>query len=392
MPVPFKVNLRSLFVRRTNTLLTVLGVGLVIMVFAIAASLTHGLEAVLRATGDPNHMIVLRAAARSELESWVGREALAIIGTMPEVDRDRSGKPLAVAEAFTVINQTRRGGNVESANVIVRGVQPLSFTLRPELKLVRGRLFTPGLHELIASSSMASRFNGAGLGETIRLRGIDFTVVGLFDSGGTAWDSEIWGDFDTLTATYNRRGGGSSVTLAVSDAAARVRLAKKIASDPRLNLKAMGQVAYFEEQTNSALLLKVLTWILTVVLSVGACFFAANTMYAAVASRTREIGTLRALGFSRRSILIAYVGESLALSLISGLFGVALATVVLALFTGTTGTNNQNTFAEIAFSFRMTPAIAVAGVALSGALGLVGGFLPARLASRLPITQALRQI
>jgi putative ABC transport system permease protein len=392
MAVPWKVNLRSLFVRKTNTVLTIVGVGLVIMVFVLSASLTNGLETVLRATGDPRHVIVLRAAARSELESYFSREAYSIIATRPEIDRDASGKPLIVAELFTVINQTRRGSGGESANVIVRGVQPTSFTLRPEVKLARGRLFTPGLHELVASTSIARRFDGAGLGETIRLRGIDFTIVGLFDAGGTAWDSEVWGDFDTLAATYNRLGGGSSATLSCADPAARKRLTDALAKDPRLNLKAMGQVAYFEEQTNSALLLKVLTWILTIVLSIGACFFAANTMYAAVASRTREIGTLRALGFSRGSILVAYVAESLALSLLSGAFGVGLAAIVLVFVTGPTGTNNQNTFAEIAFSFRLTPTIAGAGVALSAVLGVVGGFLPARLASRLPITQALRQI
>ncbi len=392
MTALFRINLRSMFARRGSTFLTVGVVGLVVMVIVLVASLAQGLQATLRNTGDPRNLLVLRGAARSELESWISRANHALITTMPEVDRDAAGAPMAAAEAFTVVNLVRRGTDGESANVIVRGAGAMSFRLRPEVRMVAGRLFTPGLPELIASRAMAGRFEGAGLGERVKLRGREFTVVGLFDAGRTAWDSEIWADEETLSQTYGRFGGYSSVLLRCSDAAAQRRLQSAIESDRRLSYKAVNQVEYFEAQTSSGLLLRVLTWTLTIVLSVGACFAAANAMYAAVAHRSREIGTLRALGFPRRAILAAFVFESLLLSALAGAAGIAAAGLILAFYTGTTGTINNATFAEIAFSFRLTPRIAMMALALSATMGVLGGFLPARLASRIPITRALREV
>lgn len=392
MPSLLRINLRSMFVRKGNTLLTIGVVGLVVMVIVLVASLVQGLTSTLRASGDPRNLIVLRAAARSELESWISRANYSLISTMSEVDRDAQGLPVVAAEAFTVINLVRRGTEGESANVIVRGATAASFRLRPEVKLVEGRLFRPGLPELVASRAMASRFEGAGIGERVKLRGREFAVVGVFDAGKTAWDSEIWAEEETLSQTYGRYGGYSSVLLRCSDPAAQQRIRTTIESDRRLNYKVVNQVAYFEAQTSSGMLLKVLTWILTIVLSIGACFAAANAMYAAVAHRSREIGTLRALGFPRRSILLAFVVESLVLSVLAGAAGVAVAGILLAFYAGTTGTINNATFAEIAFSFRLTPQIALLALGLAAIMGVLGGFLPARLASRIPITQALRDV
>lgn len=391
MAIPLKVNLRSLFVRRSSTLLTVTGVGLVVMVFVIVTSLANGLTSVFRTTGDSRNLLVLRAAARSELESGISRQAYSVITTLPEVDRGEDGEPIVSGEQFVVINQPRRDDSEKSANIVVRGAGAASFTMRPEVRLVEGRLFRPGVNELIASRSIASRFGGCGLGETLRMRGRDFTIVGLFDAGGTAWDSELWADVDILADTFNRRRGVSSVLLRCSDPAAQERLIEHLANDRRLNLKALRQTEYFEEQTSSAATLRMLAAILTVVLSIGACFSAANTMYAAVASRTREIGTLRALGFPRWGILVAYLAESVILSLIAGAVGVVLGGAVMWLFTGATGTSNFITFSEVAFSFRLTPGIAAAGMALSVLMGGVGGFLPARHAAGLPIILALRE-
>jgi ABC-type antimicrobial peptide transport system permease subunit len=392
MPVPLRVNLRSLFVRQASTLMTVVGVGLVVMVFVWVLSLATGLTEVFRATGDPRNLIVIRAAARSELESVVSRQAFSIISTLPEVDHDGNGQPIVAAEAFLVINQPRRATPQESANVIVRGVGQASFLFRPEVRLVAGRLIRPGAAEVVASRAMAQRYEGCGLGETLVLRGRPFHVVGIFDAGRTAWDSEIWADEEVISDTFNRRGGYSSILLRCSDPAARERIVARIAGDRRLNHKAVSQRSYYDEQTASANSLRILVWLLTVVLSVGACFSAANTMYAAVSHRSREIGTLRALGFSRRDILLAFVIESLALSMLAGVTGILVAGAALQAFTGYTGTSNARTFAEVAFAFRLTPGIAIYGLILSAIMGVVGGFLPARLASRLPITQALRQV
>lgn len=389
MAVPFRVNLRSMFRRPASTSMTVVGVGLVIMVFVIVASLATGLTEVFRATGDPRNLIVIRAAARSELESFVSRQAAQILSTLSEVDRDAEGRPVCAFEAFVVINEPRRGDPEASANVIVRGVESASFRLRPEVRIAEGRTFRPGTAEVLASRAMASRFAGCGLGETLILRGRPFRVVGLFDANRTAWDSEIWADVDVLSQTFNRRQGFSSVLIRVSDPAARARVVSLVEGDRRLSHKALGQRAYFEQQTESATSLRYLTAILTVVLSIGACFSAANTMYAAVSARSREIGTLRAIGFSPRDVTLGFLLESLALSLLAGVVGVAAGGVILSFF-GFAGTSNSRTFAEVAFAFRLTPGVALAGLALSAVTGVVGGWLPARHASRMPIVQALR--
>jgi ABC-type antimicrobial peptide transport system permease subunit len=384
------LNLRSMFVRKAATALTVVVVGLVVGVLALASSLATGLTQTFKSTGDERHLIVLRSAARSELESWVRKPAWALISTLPEVDRDGAGRPVATGEAFTVINLGRRGGG--SANVIVRGASALSFTLRPEVRLVAGRLFRPGLPEVIASKAMSERFEGLEVGGVVRMRGLDFRVVGTFDAGGTAWDSEIWADVDTLSSAFGRFAGYSSLLLRVSDPAARKRLEARIENDVRLKLKVVDQRTYFDEQTSSAGGLKFLVTVLTIFLSIGACFAAANTMYAAVSHRSREIGTLRALGFSKGAILVAFLVESLALSLVAGGLGVGLTALGLELFAGYSGTMNQGTFAEIAFAFRVTPEIAVRCLVLAAGMGVMGGILPARSAARVPITQALRQI
>ncbi len=389
--IPFRVNLRSLLVRRSSTLLTITGIGLVVMVFVVVASLSSGLESVFRASGDPRNMVVLRGAAVSELESGIDRRAYSIVTTLPDVERGPDGEPLVSGEHFVVINQPRRDDPEGSANLVVRGVTAAAFALRPEVRLTAGRMFRPGTEELIASEAMAGRFQGCGLGETLRMRGRTFTIVGLFDAGSTAWDSELWADRDVLGDAFNRRRIVSSILLRCSDPAAQKRLIQSVADDRRLNLKALNQVTYFEAQTSSAATLKLLTGILTVVLSIGACFSAANTMYAAVAARTREIGTLRALGFPAWGILFAFVAESFVLAVVSGAIGTAAGGLLMALFAGYTGTNNMQTFSEVAFRFQLTAPIAVAAIALSGVMGVLGGFLPARRAARIPITQALRQ-
>ena len=386
MAIPLKYNLRNLIVRRVNTLMTIGTIALVVGIFVALMSLANGLTIALRATGSPENLIILRQGSQTEMQSGVSKEAFQIIQTLPGIARDPQGKPMASAEIAVIVNLPRKTG--EATNVTLRGVSETGFALRPQIKLVDGRMFRPDVGEAIVSRKIAERFSGARLGDALQLGRRSLTVVGIFDAGGTAFDSEIWSHVNDVADAFDR-GGYSSVMVRAENAATRDQLAARIDAEQRLKLEAKSEIKYYEEQTSASGPIRGLGVFVAIIMGIGACFGGMNTMYAAVAYRTREIGTLRALGFSKLSILTSFVIESMILALIGGLVGCLLALPVNGI---ATGTMNFRTFSELAFSFQITPDLIATALIFSLVLGLIGGLLPSRLAARMPITKALREI
>ncbi len=388
--IPLKYNIRNLFVRKVTTLLTVLGIGLVVAVFLCVMALGEGLTRVFTASGSDKNVLVLRQNSQSELQSGVSRDQVPLILTLPGIEADADGKPLASAELVVVLNLTKMDGG--SSNVTIRGVQDKGFKLRPALKLVEGRLFEPGKSEVIVSSSISKRFRDCVVGKTIRFGAYRWNVVGLFDGGGTAPDSEIWTDVEGMMTEF-KRGGYSSVLARTTDKAARDQFIAGLAGDARLALEGKIERKYYDDQTATAAPIKFLGGFVGVVMAIGACFGAMNTMYAAVSARTREIATLRALGFSRIAVLTSFVIESVFLALLGGLVGCLLGAIAVKLaLSGVTGTTNFATFSEVVFAFRLTPELMTIGLVFSVVMGLFGGFFPASRAAFTKITNALRQV
>lgn len=391
MAIPLKVNIRGLFVRRTATGLTVAGVGLIVMVFVLVWGMAAGLTKVFTFGVDDANLLVMRDGSNAESTSWIPRDKLPIIAAHEGIDKGADGNPLCSGELIILINQERRGGNGETSNITVRGVTAAGPALRPELKVVEGRLFQPGMNELIASRGMAARFKGCALGETLEMRKTDYKVVGIFEAAGSPYESELWTDANDLGTTHGRP-GYSSAMLKVSDPVARARISAAVDTDQQMSVMVTDQKSYFDKQTQSAGLIQGLGTMMTIFLSIGACFSAANTMYASVINRSREIGTLRAIGFTRGSILVAYVVEAVILSSLAGAFGVVLGGLILEVYSGHLGTSNWVTFSEVVFQLALTPGIVVAAMITSAVIGTIGGFLPALRAARMPIVEAIRAV
>ena len=387
MSIPLKYNLRNLIVRRVSTLMTVGTIALVVAVFVALMSLAKGLNSSFVETGSPENVLVIRQGSQTETQSFVSKEAFQIIQTIPGIARDQQGKPVASAEVVVLVNLPRRGSG-EPTNVTVRGVSDAGFAIRPRIKLIEGRMFRPDVGEAIVSRKIADRFEDAGLGDTLQLGRRKLTMVGVFDADKTAFDSEIWSDVIGVADAFDRS-GYSSVLFRAENVATRDQVASRIEAEQRLKLEAKSELAYYEEQTSSSAPIRGLGIFVAIIMGIGACFGGMNTMYAAVAHRTREIGTLRALGFSKTSILTSFVIESVILALIGGVVGCLLALPVNGI---ATGTMNFRTFSEVAFSFRITPDLLAMALIFSVLLGFIGGLLPSRLAARMPITKALREI
>jgi putative ABC transport system permease protein len=387
MAIPLKYNLRNLVVRRVSTLMTIGTIALVVAVFVALMSLANGLNSSLVETGSPENVVILRDGAQTEMQSFVTKEAFQVIQTIPGIARDTQGKPIASGEVVVLINLLRRG-DISASNVTVRGVSETGVTLRPHLKLVGGRMFRPDVGEAIVSRKIADRFQGVSLGDELQLGRRKFAVVGIFDAGGTGFDSEIWSDVVGVSDAFDRA-SYSSVLIRAENVATRDQLVSRIESEQRLKLESKSELAYYEEQTSASGPIRGLGIFVAIIMGIGACFGGMNTMYASVAYRTREIGTLRALGFSKLSIMTSFVIESMILALIGGVIGCLLALPVNGI---ATGTMNFRTFSEVAFSFRITPDLMVAALIFSLVLGFIGGLLPSRLAARMPITKALREI
>jgi len=386
MAVPLNYIARNLVARRLTTALTAGGMALVVYVFATVLMLAAGLEQTLVATGQDDNVVVIRRSSQTEVQSGISRSQAGVVESLPQIAVGADGRPLVSKEPVVLINLPKRATG-KAANVVIRGVTPAGLVLRPQVKLVEGRMFQPGTAEVIAGRSIADGFQGAGLGETLRFASRDWTVVGVCDAGRTGFDSEIWGDAEQMLQTF-RRLNFSSMLFRLNDPDDFDAVKATIENDPRLQLEAKRERRFYAEQSEA--LSKFISYLgtgISIIFSIGAVIGAAITMYASVASRTGEIGTLRALGFSRGSILAAFLGEALLLGLLGGVVGLLGASTMQALSISTT---NFQTFAEIAFSFTLTPKIVVISLIFALIMGFVGGFLPAARAARMKIVDALR--
>ena len=385
MAIPIKYNLRNLRVRWATTLLTASSILLTVLVFVALMALATGLQKSLSATGQPLNLIIMREGAQSEGSSSVARDSLQVIKYLEGIAKDEKGEPWVSPELLVLINLPRRG-QTQGSNVTIRGLGPNSASLRSQFKLLAGRYFRSGLREVIVSRRIAERFQDCALGDRLKFAKGYWTVVGVFDAGGTAYDSEIWADVNDLATDFDRD-AYSTVMVRATDAAAVERLKNLIANDRRLHLKPVTEKEYYEGQTRFAAPIKALGLFIAVLMAVGACFAAMNTMYAAVARRTPEIGTLRVLGFSRGSILLSFLIESVLIAVVGGLPGCIVSLLFNVISTGTT---NFATFSEVAFNFRVTPALMLHGLIFAVVMGVFGGFFPAWRAAHENIVSALR--
>lgn len=386
MAIPLKYNLRNLIVRRTTTIMTALSITLTVAVFVVLMALAQGLETSLSSTGQPLDLLVFREGSQAETDSFVTHDnALQVLPYLHGIATNAKGQPMTSPELVVLINLPRLG-ETQGANVTIRGLEPQGFDLHPEFRLVEGRLFRPGLREVIASRRIASRFQDCALGDKLHFAKGYWTVVGIFAAGNTAYNSEIWTDENDLSQDFDRP-DFSDVRIRAVDSSAVTQLKQQIANDPRLHLKSETEQEYYNRQMSTAAPIKVFGVFIAVLMSIGASFAAMNTMYAAVARRTREIGTLRAVGFSRRSILTSFVIESVLIAALGGVLGCTLALPVNWI---TTGTSNFVTFSEITFNFLVTPSLFVTGVIFSVLMGVFGGLFPAWRAAHENIVAALR--
>lgn len=387
MAVPIQYNLRNLFVRKTATLMTAGGIALVVAILVMTLALANGFRQTLVSTGRADNVILTRSGSNTEVQSAIERSSARVIEADPGIARLPDGSALAVSECLVLTNLTRRSDPTASSNVVVRGVDPRVVYLRPEVQIVEGRFFRPGMDEVVVGRSIAERFTGCGLGETVRFAARDWRVVGVFESGGTGFDSEIWGDVESMMPAFDRD-VYSSVTVRLADPQAFEAMKTRLEADPRLRLDIQRENEYYQSQSSQiATVIRVLGIFLVIVMAVGAIFGALNTMYAAVGARTKEIGTMLAIGYKPSSILLSFLFESVLLCLIGGIIGCILALPIHGMSTGTT---NWSTFSEVAFKFRITPGILAIGLLASLTLGLVGGFFPARNAARRSVIEALR--
>ncbi len=394
--MPIIYNLRHLLVRKVSTALTALGIAMVVFIFTSMLAFVQGFRGALTATGREDNAIVLRAGATSEIESYLDREDAALVRLSPEAAREEvaaggaAPAPLATSDLVVVITRPKRGAPDEPANVTVRGVTPGVFAVRPGVSLVDGRSFRPGLNEVIVGKSLVRRIEGTSVGDTMRFAGQDWQVAGTFEADGSAWESEIWGDAELLLPAFDRP-GYQSVTLRLADAAAFDALKERLTKDPQLEVQVLREREFYKGQsTQLVTLLRTLSVFIGVIMSVGAVFGALNTMYAAVGSRTREIGTLLALGFTPGSVLRSFLLESLILAAGGGAVGVLLAAIVS--HGRSTGTTNWTSFSELSFRITVTPEVVASGMAFALVMGLVGGYWPARRAARMRPAEAVRSL
>ncbi|MDZ4347868.1 MAG: ABC transporter permease [Candidatus Binatia bacterium] len=389
MQIPFKYVLRSSSSRRLTTVITMFGIALVVFVFTAVLMMANGIQETLRSTGSDDNVVVARKAAMSEIMSIIDREAASIVTNMPQVARADDGRPLSSKEVVVIINLAKLGAEGIS-NVTVRGVEEAALQLRPQVRIVEGRMFKWGAREIIAGAGITKRFAGAQIGQRIKFGGDLWNVVGIFDTGGTGFDSEIWGDLNQVADAFKRQ-SLSTITFRIRNPDDLSDLVNAFDSDNRLQyFIPKREKKFFEEQSEMmAKFIRILGLFITVIFSTGATIGAMITMYGAVANRTVEIGTMRALGFYRRSILLAFLAEALVLSFVGGALGLGLASL-LRFFT--ISTLNFGSFSELAFSFALSPSIIAASLGFSLLMGLIGGFLPAVRAVRLNIVQALRAV
>lgn len=387
MTLPVSYNLRNLVVRKTTTLMTALGVGLTVAVLASDLALVNGLRRAFRATGDPKNVLILRKGGTAELTSAVTRQQFQDIKFKPGIGRNSANEPLASLEMITVLN-LRSPAKPEGSNINLRGILPVGFDLRA-VKITAGRWFNPGQREVVVGKSVADKFPDAQLGKQMRFGRGSWTVVGVMDGGQSALNSEVWGDLNQVSSDFNRPDGLSSILVRATDEGAVPALVNSVNDDRKLNMSAMTEREYYETLTVSAAPIEFLGIFISIIMAVGSSFAAMNTMYAAVARRAREIGTLRVLGFSKGSILFSFFLESVLLALLGGIVGILL---VLPLNNISTSMGSFVSFSETSFNFNVSPAVMAAGVGFALFMGAIGGLFPARSAAKKEILTALRDI
>lgn len=390
MKIPLSYSFRNLWTRKMTTIMTISGVGLVVFVFCAVLMLAAGLEKTLVATGSDDNAIILLKSAESEVLSSIPLESTEILASQPEIAVGSDGKPMISKEVLTMINLQKKGASShDMSNIVVRGVSPAGVALRPQITITEGRMMNFGTSEIIISKSIVEGFDGAKLGGSLNFGGRSWNIVGLFDGGNSAFSSEIWGDNSQIMQAFNRQEAFSDMVFRLKNNESFNSIKSKIESDPRLNnLKVLREKEFYAAESEAlASFIRILGLVITIIFSFGAMIGAMITMYAAVANRTVEIGTLRALGFKRRSVLSAFLFESLFLSLISGGVALALASLLQLVSVSTT---NFTTWSEISFKFALSPDIVISTLIFSVVMGIVGGFLPSFRAARLNIISALR--
>jgi putative ABC transport system permease protein len=388
MAIPIAYNLRNLTVRKGTTIMTALGIALTVAVLLAVLALVNGLKSAFQSTGNPQNVIVTRKGATSELTSGMSRAAYQVLKVKPGIAKNATGEPLTSLEMVTVINLATADSDT-GFNVNLRGLESAGIRLREGLKIADGRWFLPGHREVVVGKSIAERHPTARLGKRLRFGKGEWEVVGVMDGGQSAYNSEIFGDLNQIASDFNRTEGLSSVLVRAVDRDSVQALVNTLQDDKQLNVDAVPEKDYYDKQTASGLPLQYMGMFVALIMAVGSCFAAMNTMYAAVARRAREIGTLRVLGFSRGSILFSFFLESLLLSIVGGLIGIVL---VLPLNNVTTGITSFFTFSEIAFNFQVGPAVMASGLAFALVVGALGGLWPARMAAKKEILAALRDI
>jgi putative ABC transport system permease protein len=379
------LGLRSIPERIAPSLVIVVGLAGVVAVFTALLAMAAGFSSTLESAGRKDVALVLRGGSQAELNSGITREQGTIIKQAPGVAKGPDGQPIASAEVV-VIAELAKAGDKSGSNITVRGVEPTAFALRPQLRIVEGRRFRPGLRELIVGQGVSRQFDGARLGQTIRMRGSDWTVVGVFATGD-AYESELWADVDVAQSTFNRQ-GYSAIRLQLADANGLQTVKDALSADPRVNVDVETEEQYFSGQTRQfRRTIGVLAGVVTFIMALGAMFAALNTMYAAVGARAREIATLRAIGFRGLPVVVSIMLESLVLAVAGGLLG---ALVAYLLFNNMAVSTLGGNFSQVVFRFAVTPGLVMKGLVIAIVIGMIGGFLPALRAARQPVTTALR--
>jgi putative ABC transport system permease protein len=386
--IPLSYIVGNLKARRTSTLMSILGIGVVIAVMLSMTALDHGVTVATKSSGSKDNLMIMREGAEAEVSSWVTHDALNIIKTIPGIAKDSHAQPL-VSPEIAIIFKLPRKGAPKGANVIVRGVTPEAFEMRPYVKLIEGRMFRPSSNELLVARRVRDRYSNLHVGDTFVFGPQTWSVVGTFDANGTAFDSEIWADAGYLGQVRHRADGFSSVLVRATDPKAFDAIKNTIKNDSRLKLAVRSEYQYYADQMGGLVGIKILVGIVTVFMILGAVLGTANTMFSAIAPRQKELATLRALGFSRRTIIGSVVIESAIVALCGAAAGLLMALPINGISTGTT---NWSTFSEIAFNFQVDAFVASIGFLVALVAGIYGGAFPAIRAARQPIVSALRDI
>lgn len=386
MAIPLKYNRRSLLLRRVSNLMTAGGIALVVAVFVIVMALVTGLETAISESGSPHNMIILARGADSEADSSLGLDQLDALKFLKGIGHDRAGNPLVSPELAEQIFMDSESGSLDV--LLVRGVEPVALTVHDKVHITAGRMFAPSFGEVIVGKAIVGRYPGSVLGSSIRFGRRTWKVVGVFEAGGTSFESEVWCDVHDLQKDTNRDASFSDVRLRLAPGADLAALVGRVADDPRINLEAESELEYYREQSESGARLRILGLFVAGIMALGAVFAAMNTMYAAVSARTREIGVLRALGFGRSAIMSSFLLESTLLAVAAGIIGVVLALPIRE-FSATF--NSGIAAATLAFDFRVTFTIAIQALLFAALIGIAGGWLPARQAMRMEIVDSLRK-